>query len=279
MQTFRARDGAAIDFHVIDDRADASAPSLPPAIVVPGGPCRGVEYLEDLAGVARVRPLVVLHPRGTPTTGGASRGWWTDADDLVDLADHLGLDAVDVVAHSAGTRLTLAAAARYPDRIRRLALVTPASTWLTDAPRDSLEIGRRRRDPLVDAALDSLTGVEPVDQESFERARVVEGPAGYARWTEREQAHAAVGAWSLAAIEAYFSDVPDDAAERVIAADLPSVLIIAGDEDILVGVAPVAAAAEALGAELVWLEDCGHYPWVEQPAAFRAALEGWLSRG
>ncbi|MFF2388049.1 alpha/beta fold hydrolase [Agromyces sp. NPDC058104] len=273
MLTFEARDGRTIAYHLIgSSNEDASA------IVVPGGPCRGAEYLEDLAGAADAagRALAVLHPRGTPTTGGLSRGWWTDADDLADLADHLGLDAVDIVAHSAGTRLALAAWARTPERVARLALITPAAAWFTAEPRDSIEIGRRRNDPLVDRALDSMTGAEPRDQAEFERAREIEGPAGYARWTGREQRHAAVGAWSLAALDAYFTDIPGDAVERIMAAPARPALVIAGDEDILVGVRTVEAYAEAIGAELRWLEGCGHYPWVEQPDEFRSALVGWL---
>lgn len=273
VQTFTARDGTGIAFHVIGQTNGDAA-----AIVVPGGPCRGVDYLEDLAGAADLagRPLAVLHPRGTPTTGGLSRGWWTDADDLVDLADRLGLEAVDVVAHSAGTRLALAAWARTPERVRSLALVTPAAAWFTDAPRDSVELARRRHDPLVDRALDSLTGPEPRDQAEFERARELEGPAGYARWTEREQRHAAVGEWSLASLDAYFADIPADAAELVRAAPARPALVIAGDEDILVGVRTVEAYADAIGADLRFLDACGHYPWVEQPEAFRALLGDWL---
>ncbi|MGX5695578.1 alpha/beta fold hydrolase [Agromyces soli] len=272
MQTFLARDGQPIAYHLIDE----GAPQGEPAIVVPGGPCRGVEYLEDLAGVGARRPLVVLHPRGTPTTGGRSRGWWTDADDLVDLADHLGLGAVDVVAHSAGTRLALAARARTPERVRRLALVTPAAAWLTDAPRDGVELGRRRNDPEVDAALASLTREEPSDQAAFDRAREIEGPAGYAAWTDRERRHAALGEWRLDAVEAWFRDIPDDAAARVLQAPPRPSLVIAGDGDILVGVRTVEAYADALGAGLHWLARCGHYPWIETPAEFAGVLGDWL---
>ncbi|KGM13759.1 alpha/beta fold hydrolase [Cellulomonas bogoriensis] len=45
--------------------------------------------------------------------------------------------------------------------------------------------------------------------------------------------------------------------------------MLGGTEDILSGVEPVRALATALGAELRLLDDCGHYPWVEQPDLFR----------
>ncbi|WP_308289698.1 alpha/beta hydrolase, partial [Microbacterium sp. BF1] len=102
-----------------------------PAIVLPGGPCRGPEYLGDFAGLGNDRSLVVLHPRGTPRSGGLSRGWWADAADVITLADALGLESIDLVAHSAGTRLALATATQFPDRVRSMALITPPATWLT----------------------------------------------------------------------------------------------------------------------------------------------------
>ncbi|MRG59460.1 alpha/beta fold hydrolase [Agromyces sp. CFH 90414] len=279
MQTFTARDGRTIAHHLIGSgTAGEASAGVEPALVVPGGACRGVEYLEDLAGAASVRSLAVLHPRGTPSTGGRSRGWWTDADDLVDLADHLGLAQVDVVAHSAGTRLALAAAVRYPERIRSLTLVTPPAMWLTGTPWDGRAIADRRADPELEVALASLLGADPVEQADFERHRVVEGPAGYAKWTDRERAHVSVGDWELAADLAWFEGIPDDAADRVREASLPPVTVIAGDGDLLVGVAPVVAYAELLHAELVMLAECGHYPWVEQPEAFRAALGRALAR-
>ena len=33
------------------------------------------------------------------------------------------------------------------------------------------------------------------------------------------------------------------------------------------------------GSQLVWLGQCGHYPWVERPDAFRKAVEGFLKIG
>ena len=57
----------------------------------------------------------------------------------------------------------------------------------------------------------------------------------------------------------------------------PSTLVVAGADDALSGRAPVTAYAAALSAALTWLPDCGHYPWVEQPQAFRAIAADWLS--
>ena len=110
--------------------------------------------------------------------------------------------------------------------------------------------------------------------EQFQR----QAPASYAKWTDRERDHARVGRVSLPAAPAWFDDIPGDAAERIRSASLPTMTVIAGDADLLTGVQPVADYAAAIGAELVWLAACGHYPWVEQPAAFRDAVTTWLGR-
>lgn len=249
-----------------------------PAVVLPGGACRGPEYLGDLAGLGSIRPLVVLHPRGTARTGGLSRGWWTDAEDVVAVIDALGLATADLLAHSAGTRLALATAARFPERVRTMALVTPPARWLTGTAYDGDDLVVDREDPVVAEAIRSLYEDGEGDSEEEYRATFLrQAPASYARWTPVEQEHAQVGAVSLAADAAWFQDIPDDVSARILAAEMPPTLVVGGDRDLLTGVGPVLDYAAALGAEITMIEGCGHYPWVEQPSAFRRALEGWLA--
>ncbi|HZU93326.1 MAG TPA: alpha/beta hydrolase [Microbacterium sp.] len=250
-----------------------------PVVVLPGGPCRGPEYLGDLAGIDEVRPLVVLHPRGTPRSGGLSRGWWADADDVLSLIDALGLEAADLISHSAGTRLALATAARFAGRIRSMALLTPPASWLTGVAYDGNHLPADRDDPVVAAAISSLAeeGGNESDEE-FRAAFLRQAPASYAHWTPTEQAHAAVGSMSVEAATAWFEGIPDHVTESILAASMPPALVVGGDRDLLTGVQPVLAYATALGADATLIADCGHYPWVEQPIAFREVLAEWLAR-
>ena len=272
--------------HIMSERADRDLPFVTtemgdprgePTIVLPGGPCRGPEYLGDLAGLDNVHRLVVLHPRGTPRTGGLSRGWWTDADDVVALADALGVATIDVLAHSAGTRLALAVAARYPERVRSLALVTPPATWLTGTPHDGQTIVIDRADPDVADALESLEQDHSDTETAFQATFQRQAPATYAHWTEAERAHATVGRVSLAAALAWFDGIPADVSERIREALLPPALVIGGDRDYLTGAQPLRDYAAILGARLSLIEDCGHYPWIEQPETFRRIAAAWLT--
>jgi len=252
-------------------------PRNEPILVLPGGPCRGPEYLSDLAGLDRQHRLIVLHPRGTPLSGGLSRGWWADADDVVALADALGALKVDVLAHSAGTRLALAFAARFPHRVRSLALVTPPAAWLTGTPHDGDSVVVDRTDSVITEALAALTQEDPDTEESFSHSFRRQAPATYAHWTEVERNHANVGPVSLTAAVAWFNDIPADAGARIQEAVLPPTLVIGGDRDYLTGLQPVVDYAAMLGGDLSLIEDCGHYPWIEQPEKFLRITGGWLA--
>lgn len=256
---------------------EAGASEAEPVIVLPGGPCRGPEYLLDLAGLDRTRRLIVLHPRGTPRSGGLSRGWWSDADDVIVLADSLGRERVDLLAHSAGTRLALAVATRYPHRVRSMTLVTPPADWLTGTQHDGDSVVLDRCLPAVAEALDSLDRDDPTTERAFHEGFQRQAPATYAHWSHVEEAHAALGDVSLAAALAWFSDIPADATDRIRAAPLPQTLVIGGGRDYLTGIQPVVDYAAALGARLSMIDDCGHYPWIEQPASFRRITDEWLS--
>lgn len=264
------------DLHLPFAVSEIGNTSGDPAIFLPGGPCRGIEYLGDLAGVGNDRALVVMHPRGTPRSPGLSRGWWTDAEDVVALADALGLGAMDIVAHSAGTRLALATAARFPERVRSLALITPPASWLTGTPSDMDVLANRRSERAVHEALEAMKTDDPSSEPEFARSFRRQAPASYARWTSVEQAHAEVGDVSLAAALAWFDHIPADAAENIQAMAAPPALVIGGDQDLLTGVQPVRDYARALGAETAFVRDCGHYPWVEQPEEFRRILRRWF---
>jgi proline iminopeptidase len=54
-------------------------------------------------------------------------------------------------------------------------------------------------------------------------------------------------------------------------------LVVHGRQD-PIPLASSAAVAEALGAEAVWLDECGHVPYVEQPEALFAAVREFLTR-
>ena len=152
---------------------------------------------------------------------------------------------------------------------------------LVDAPSDAEElIDTRRGERAFGAALAAwAAGPEATDDAAFNAWQARVAPLGYAAWGATEQAHAAIGWVSFAANRAYFSvDPPQDLAARLGGVTAP-VLVVAGARDCVTGVAPVLALAKLFAAgEAVMIERCGHHPWVEQPAAFRQAVDRFLGR-
>ena len=268
MPTFVAEDGTTLHY---DEAGEGRT-----IIVLPGGAGRHPEYLGDLAGLPG--RLLTVHFRGAGRSPAATTkeagSYWHQARDLEALRAHLGLERLDLAAHSAGTRVAIAYAAQYPDRVASMLLITPPVAYLTGTPSDVEEItADRAGDPVFDAAMAAMRqGPGTPTQEAFEKWQALTAPATYAAWTEKEQTHAQVGHTLWSTVQA-FSSVPPPA-------DLPDrlakvtarVRIIAGAQDATTGLAPVLAAARLFpNGEAVVIDDCGHYPWVEQPDSFHRA--------
>ncbi|PZF81976.1 alpha/beta fold hydrolase [Jiangella anatolica] len=280
MPAYRAADDTSLHY----DELAGPVAAGPPVVVLAGGAARHPAYLGDLAGLAGRHPLVIPHLRGvgeSPAPDEPEAGsYWRQAGDLEALRRHLGQDRLLVAGHSAGTRLAVAYAVQYPAHVAALVLITPPSTHLVDAEPDAEAIAERLRaaDPAVDDAWTALlAGPAVLDDEGFNVWQRRVAPASYAHWGPAEREHAAVGRYDLPANRAYFSvDPPADLAERLASVTAP-VLVVAGADDAMTGFAPVAALAQRFPAgRLAVVDDCGHYPWVERPTPFRAAVDAFL---
>lgn len=283
MPNYPGADGAQLPYDDNGTQVDRVTPAADPVIVLSGGAARHPEYLGDLSYLGTGVRTVVPHLRGvgrspaSSTNGSAS--WWRQADDIEALRLHLGLDRVTLVAHSAGTRIALAYAAAHPNRVARLVLLTPPAHYLVDVASDVPTLVQRRAgEPAFEAAM-VLLAQDPdlSSDDALTRWQQATAPAGYAAWGPVEQAHSRVGAWSATAIAAFFAgNAPTDLAERAAAVDAP-VLVVAGTEDALTGLAPVVAVAGLFPrGQVALIEGSGHYPWVEQPEKLWAAVTAFL---
>jgi pimeloyl-ACP methyl ester carboxylesterase len=268
MPTYRASDGSTLHY---DESGEGRT-----LVVLAGGAARHPSYLGDLAGLPG--HLVTVHLRGVGESPGPAGSYWQQAHDLEDLREHLGLAQLDLVAHSAGTRLAMAYAAQYPDTLASMLLITPPSAHLTDTPSDAEEItAHRRGEPTFDKAVAAFAR-EVTTQPEFDEWLADTAPASYAAWTPRTQAHSQVGATSIAAAGAYFSVAPPAEFPQLLGKTQAKVRIIAGAQDFSTGLAPVLAAAKLFAnGEAVVIDGSGHFPWVEKPAAFREAADPFVT--
>jgi pimeloyl-ACP methyl ester carboxylesterase len=126
-------------------------------------------------------------------------------DDLEAVRREPGVELVEVIAHSAGTRVALAYVSSGAP-VRRMASVTPPVTWLTGTRTDTDRLATARWDePLIVAAL----AAPPLDlrrqAEYREQLRVI-ASLGYARWDAAAAQHSRTGTTSFEALRAFFMD-------------------------------------------------------------------------
>ncbi|MFE0376912.1 alpha/beta fold hydrolase [Streptomyces inhibens] len=278
MPTFTAPDGTTLAFHVVGEGE--------PLLCLPGGPMRASAYLGDLGGLSKQRQLVMLDLRGTGGSGipvdPATYRCDRQVLDVEALRRHLGLDRVDVLAHSAAGDLALLYAARYPERIRTLSLITARARALgvDFTVEHRLEAAAlRTAEPWFGSARDAFDAVwaGTATDADFDAAT----PFFYGRWDAAAQAHAAseVAQCNEEAAEIYASSGAfEPAATRAaIAALRAPVLVLAGELD--GGPRPrIAAAAAQLfpQAELTVQPGGGHYPWLDDPGHFTRTVGTFL---
>ncbi len=276
MTFYRGADGTGLWFDEVGP-ADAD-----PVIVLAGGPARHPAYLGDLAGLGGSNRLVLPHLRGvgkSPVAQEPGRATWVgQAEDIALLDQALGGGPKLVLAHSAGARVAIRYLQQNPSRVKGLVLITPAVDWLVRTVSDRPEIAARRmKEEAFSGAWQFVTGPRGYhDEPTFNQWQRAIAPAGYAHWGETEQAHSKVGECRLEAALAYLeAEPPGDLLDRLGQIEVP-VLAIAGEKDALVGCSTVRALSDVFArGEFVAIDDCGHYPWVEQPRAFASVISGF----
>lgn len=281
---FRSYDDTALAYHVLG--------AGPPLICVPGGPARASSYLGDLGGLSRQRTLILLDQRGTgesdepadPATYRCDRL----VDDLEALRIHLGLERMDLLGHSAGGGVAQLYSARFPHRVARLTLLTPSLHAVGLPPVGMSEALTARSGEWWYAsartAWDAWTEAVAAGTTSAELAGLwpAVAPFLYGRWDERARAHSEADAWerSHPGTDGHFAgfepDVP--AIRDALKALEAPVLVVAGERDLM----PTPAAAEQLAglfgnAEVAVIAGGGHYPWLDEPAAFTRTVLAFLA--
>ncbi|RRD06966.1 alpha/beta hydrolase [Arachnia propionica] len=251
----------------------------PPALVIAGGPARHPSYLQDLAGLTQDLHLVVPELRGvgdTPQPVDSSRAtWWAQAEDMAELASTLDTP-VTVIAHSAGCRIAVALASGHPGLVEQLVLITPPPMLEIDT--DIEAIIAERDDEAFREALRTLEHPPDLHDATAHHAwQHAVAPAFYARWDDTTSAHSRIGQWNPEAAAQFFAPGPVDLREALQNLPAPT-LILAGEKDpTLTPSAARSLAAVLPRAEVVVIDESGHYPWVEQPSAFRSAVTGFLT--
>jgi proline iminopeptidase len=267
-------------------------PSAPRArlVVLHGGPGAHHDYLlPQMLELARERECLFYDQRGggrSKTDDRAPITWRTHVEDLTAVLAELepSDQPLSVVGYSWGAMLAMlyaieANAGRAGAVPTRMVLLDPGPITRAWRREFEAEFSRRQASPAIATMRAELaaSGLREQDPDAYKQRTFELSVAGYFadpaksrdltpfRVTGRVQQ----SVWDSVGEE---YDLRPELSQLRIPA-----LVIHGRQD-PIPLESAEAAAEALGAERRWLDECGHVPYVEQPAACFAAIRDFLDR-
>lgn len=259
--------------------------SGPLLVCHPGGPGGSAAEFRDFAGLDDTFELVLLSPRGShgsdPADDYALSSYVADVEAL---REHLGVEQLDLLGFSHGGIVAMAYAAAHGARVRRLVLAATLAVWGDEAEAAMQRAIEARRDQPWFA--EARKAIEEEQAGEFASAEELianlqrQIPLYFHRWEGNEQIGREL-ATDFAKAEPlhYFNTVEFptfDLRPELRTIEVPT-LVVDGDDDMIAGpVCADAIAVELQDVRRVTIADSGHFLYIEQPEAFRAALTGFL---
>jgi proline iminopeptidase len=254
-----------------------------PIVFLSGGPGFDVDYMIPLADfVPASFQRVFYEQRGT----GRSRIATMTAEnmtmqhvvaDLDALRVHLKQERLFLVGHSWGGMLAMAYAAAHPTHVDRMILIGPGGPTLEFAQwfNDNIHMRLRPEDVEAERYWDEATkrGVDG-DKAALEQVRAIS--PGYFFERAKGLAFASQlpeGSLKVQVNVLLFGDMRKgyDSRPGLRQLDRP-VLIVQGHQDPVGDKTAEDIHAAIPSSVLKYLNQCGHFPWLEQPDAFRRIM-------
>lgn len=251
-------------------------------MVLHGGPGAHHDYLlPQYDRLAARHALFYYDQRGggrSPVPRETPAGWQEHVADLEAIRVQLRLERLTLCGYSWGGLLAVLYYLEHPERVERLALVSPASVTAAGRKAFEVEFAKRMKAPEIQDARDELraSGLAGTDPQLYQRRVFELAVAGYFRNPSDAQRLTPFRITARTQDVVWQSLGEYDLRPRLHKAQgpRPKALVLHGTYDPI----PIAGSkelAQLLGAEFVELP-VGHCPHVEATDAFVRALDRFL---
>ena len=253
-----------------------------PLVVLHGGPGAHHDYLlPQMLHLAEKHDVLFYDQRG----GGRSRTndqdpvtWRTHVSDLGAIVQEFGLDPLTIVGYSWGGLLAVLYALEAHDSPpSRLVLIDPGPLARRYRVEFEEEFRKRQQAPAIQQMRAELetSGLREADPEAYRQRLFELSVAGYFAHPENARNLTPFRVVARTQQSVWDSLGDYDLIPRLGEIHCP-VLVVHGRDDPIPASSSV-EGAKAMKARLVLLDDCGHVPYVEQPAGLFAAVDGFLA--
>jgi pimeloyl-ACP methyl ester carboxylesterase len=202
--------------------------------------------------------------RGDPDSVHALVGWHDLTVYYGELFERLGLSAAAIAGHSFGALLAAEIAAASPKAVSRLVLIDPVGLWRDDRPVKNWMV-------LSDKARRSALFADPEGEGAKRFFTVPSDPD--ARLDMLSQM-----VWAQACTGKFVWPIADRGFSRRAHRVAAPTLIVWGKADGIIDAAYAEEFARRIaGAKVALIDNAGHLPQLEQPAAVTKAVQGFLA--
>ncbi len=261
-------------------------PDAPPAVLLHGGPGAHHDYLyPQCLALAGSHRLFTYDQRG----GGQSKTddrspitWQTQVADLAQIVSEFALAPLTLIGYSWGGLLAMLYALEATKNSAitaplQLVLISPAPitrAWRNDFERN---LAVRQRSAAVDEMRAELndSALRERDYAAYRQRAFEVSVAGYFAHPERAASLTPFRVTGRVQ-QSIWESLGDFDLRAPLARLRTRALVVHGAQD-PIPMESARAAASALGAQLVELDECGHVPYVEQPDALFHSIQSFLS--
>jgi proline iminopeptidase len=252
----------------------------PPLLAIHGGLGLDHTYMKStLAPLERDFSVVYYDQRGNGRSDPASAATLTMeqlADDAAALLDHLGHRDAVVLGHSYGGFVAQELAIRCPHVVRALILVDTTPGQLgADERADETEQG-----PPIPPEMEAAMANEPASDEEFAAGMADLLPFYFHRPPPPAASSMMEGtSYCVAAMARGFEVLSGwSSVDRLSRVSAPALLLWGRHDRICSAPQAMRIAKRIQHAEVRYFEQSGHFPWIEEPEAFFAAVREWAAR-